>query len=61
MTNADEIVLIGRLLDRDPLDCPEELVQSIASYTDMNTLRSIARQSGLIRTAEMAPARVVAG
>nr|WP_312130679.1 hypothetical protein [Stenotrophomonas pavanii] len=61
MTNADEIVLMGRLLDRDPMDDPDELNQVLASCSDVNKIRAFTRQSGLIRFTEMAPVRVQAG
>jgi len=58
MNHADEIVLQGRLLDRDPMDNPEELEQALASCSDINKLRAFTRQSGLICVAEMAPVRM---
>ena len=61
MNNADEIVLIGRLLDRDPQDSPVELEQELARCMDLNALRAFARESGLVRLADLAPVRVQAG
>ncbi|QRD62747.1 hypothetical protein H8Z72_23360 (plasmid) [Xanthomonas citri pv. citri] len=61
MTNADEIVLMGRLLDRDPMDNPDELSQVLASCSDVNKIRAYTRQSGLIRQAAMTPVCVRAG
>lgn len=61
MTHADEIVLTGRLLDRDPMDNPDELDQVLASNSDVNKIRAYTRQSGLIRQTEMTPVRLQAG
>ena len=48
MNNADVTVLMGRLLDRDPLDTHAELEQGLSSVMDMNSLRAHAQQNGLI-------------
>lgn len=61
MNHADEIVLKGRLLDRDPMDSPEELDQVLASFSDINKIRAFARTSGLIRQNDLSPVRMMAG
>jgi len=61
MNNADVTVLMGRLLDRDPLDTHAELEQGLSSVMDMNSLRAHAQQNGLIRKSGLMPVRVAAG
>ncbi|APO93288.1 hypothetical protein BI313_00545 (plasmid) [Xanthomonas vesicatoria] len=61
MNNADVNVLMGRLLDREPLDSHAELEQGLSNQMDMNSLRAFARENGLIRKAGLVPARVAAG
>lgn len=60
MIAADEIVLIGRLLEHDPVDNPDGLDQVLASCTDINMMRVYTRQSGLLRKSEMTPVRLQA-
>lgn len=61
MNNADVNALMGRLLDREPLDSAAELEQGLSSYMDMNSLHARARENGLIRKTGLVPARVAAG